>query len=296
MIGPLITGIDGISLTSEEKEILKHPLIAGVILFTRNFEENQQLIALCKEIKACNAQLSISVDHEGGRVQRFKTGFTAIPSMFEAAKIEEQSEVLPHIAWTLAAELLARNIDFSYTPCVDLKGISEVIKERAFSSDPHAVAVAAEHFITGLHAATFPSIIKHFPGHGSVGPDSHIAMPVDTRSWNEIEQDLHPFKMLIKKGLADAVMPAHVIYSEVDSLPACFSPVWLQSILREKLAFNGVIISDDMGMQGAVQIGDYPTRVKAALDAGCDAAGIQVAASADAAGCRCCRSWQCCVR
>ena len=271
MLGPIITGIDGKFLSQEECEVLKHPLINGVILFARNYEDTEQLLALTNSIKAIKPNLLVSVDHEGGRVQRFVKGFSQLPSMSDAFLLENTEQKLQDIGWTLAAELLACKVDYSYAPCVDVNGISQVIGSRAFSSEPEKVVVGAKALIKGLHSAGMKSVIKHFPGHGSVGPDSHIAMPVDTRSFADINEfDLLPFKQLIAEALADAVMPAHVIYSAVDENPACFSEFWLKNMLRHQLAFKGPVISDDMGMQGAVQVGDYPTRVKAALDAGCD--------------------------
>ena len=269
MLGPITTGIDDKTLSQEELELLAHPLVGGVILFSRNFENIEQLCALTKHIKTINPALLISVDHEGGRVQRFRDGFTELPSMSDAFMFANNG--LNDIGWTLAAELLACQIDFSYAPCVDVNGISQVVGNRAFSSEPMDVINGAKALIGGLHSAGMKSVIKHFPGHGSVGPDSHIAMPKDDRSFREISQfDLLPFKALIDLGIADAVMPAHVIYSEVDENPACFSPFWLQKVLRQQLGFNGPVISDDMGMQGAVQVGDYVTRVTKALQAGCD--------------------------
>lgn len=271
MLGPITTGIDDKFLSQEEYEVLKHPLINGVILFSRNYEDRDQLLALTNSIKAINPKLLVSVDHEGGRVQRFRDGFSQLPSMSDAFQLENASEKLHDIGWTLAAELLACKVDFSYAPCVDVNGISQVIGNRAFSSEPEKVVAGAKALIKGLHSAGMKSVIKHFPGHGSVGPDSHIAMPVDDRSIADItEYDLVPFKRLVAESLADAVMPAHVIYSEVDKNPACFSDFWLKTVLRKQLGFNGPVISDDMGMQGAVQVGDYPTRVAKALDAGCD--------------------------
>jgi beta-N-acetylhexosaminidase len=270
-LGPITTGIDGVSLSQEECDVLTHPLINGVILFTRNYQEPEQLLALCKSIKKLDPNLLISVDHEGGRVQRFQNSFTLLPTMQDAFTNAKNIVDLSYFGFTLAAELLASHIDFSYTPCVDINGISEVIGNRAFSSKPTDVIQAATHLIEGLNQAGMKNVVKHFPGHGSVGPDSHTAMPVDSRSLDEIlKADFLPFAHLVKNGLADAVMPAHVIYDQVDTKPACFSPFWLQTILRQQLKFDGAIISDDMGMQGAVQMGDYPTRVEHALLAGCD--------------------------
>lgn len=272
-MGPIITGIDGVSLTQEENELLAHPLVGGVILFSRNFAENAQLRALTQQIKTINPALTISVDHEGGRVQRFREGFSAIPSMREATRYNQNTPCLTELGWTLAAEVLAHGIDFSYTPVLDIDTVSTVIGNRAFADTPEQVTLAATTFIHGLKQTGMCNVTKHFPGHGSVVADSHIAMPVDERSFDEIKKwDMQPFINLIHHNLVDGVMPAHVIYPNVDALPACFSHYWLKSVLKKTLGFNGVIISDDMGMQGAVQIGDYPVRVQTALDAGCDAA------------------------
>ncbi|MDP4982288.1 beta-N-acetylhexosaminidase [Pseudoalteromonas tunicata] len=274
-MGPILTGISGLSLLPEEVEYLQHPLVAGVILFTRNYHDNEQLIALTAQIKKISPMLLISVDHEGGRVQRFRDGFSAIPAMFEATSFQKKhnSPILADLGFTLAAELRAHGVDFSFTPVLDLNGISQVITTRAFASSPIEVIDAAKHFIGGLHSAGVKNVVKHFPGHGSVGPDSHIAMPVDERSKAEIfNSDMSVFKALVDSGCADGVMPAHVIYPDCDPKPACFSDYWLKQVLRNKLGFKGPVFSDDMGMQGAVQMGDYVTRTQSALDAGCDLA------------------------
>jgi beta-N-acetylhexosaminidase len=271
-MGPIITGIDGTELSQIERELLTHPLVGGVILFSRNYAESTQLIELTRQIKLCKPELTISVDHEGGRVQRFRQGFSAIPSMRDASHFHKTSPCLTELGWTLAAEVLAHGIDFSYTPVLDIDTVSTVIGNRAFSDNPEDVVTSACDFIAGLKLAGMKNVAKHFPGHGSVVADSHIAMPIDERSLSDIQDwDMQPFVSLMTQNLIDGVMPAHVIYPEVDTLPACFSARWLQTILKQQIGFKGAIISDDMGMQGAVQIGDYPTRVKTALDAGCDA-------------------------
>ena len=272
-MGPIITGVDGLELSQEERELLSHPLIGGVILFTRNYQNFEQLRQLNKQIKSVNPRLTISVDHEGGRVQRFRDEFTEIPSMTACTKtLKSDLTQMQSIAWLLAAELRACGIDFSYTPVLDINAVSEVIGDRAFSNDIVEITEAAEQFIIGLRAAGVKNVAKHFPGHGSVIADSHIAMPVDTRPYDAIEyHDLVPFNKLIAKKLIDGVMPAHVIFDQVDDNPACFSHYWLQTVLRQKCNFGGAIISDDMGMQGAVQMGNYPKRVSSALNAGCDA-------------------------
>ena len=274
-MGPILTGINGLSLEQHEVEVLQHPLVAGVILFSRNYEDNEQLIALTQQIKAISPTLLISVDHEGGRVQRFRHGFSAIPSMADAGIAQGKStqEILLPLGFTLSAELRAHGIDFSFAPVLDINGISEVITNRAFSSEPDKAAVYAAQFISGMRRCGMKNVVKHFPGHGSVGPDSHIAMPIDERDKALIfSHDLRVFSQLMAQNLCDGVMPAHVIYSQCDEKPACFSTYWLQSVLRQQLQFNGVVFSDDLGMQGAVQMGDYLTRTKLALDAGCDIA------------------------
>lgn len=274
-MGPILTGIAGLTLQPEEIEYLQHPLVGGVILFSRNYFNNEQLCVLTAQIKKISPTLLICVDHEGGRVQRFRTGFSAIPAMQDAALFGKRSNrpILADLGFTLAAELRAHGVDFSFAPVLDLNGISQVITNRAFASSPNDVIDAAKQFISGLHRAGMKNVVKHFPGHGSVAPDSHIAMPVDERSKSEIFQsDLSVFKALFEAGCTDGVMPAHVIYPDCDSRPACFSDYWLKEVLRHQLGFKGPVFSDDMGMQGAVQMGDYVTRTQCALDAGCDMA------------------------
>ena len=274
-MGPILTGIDGLFLAQHEVEVLQHPLIGGVILFSRNYEDNQQLIALTKQIKAISPTLLISVDHEGGRVQRFRKGFSAIPAMADVGQNQSRlsEDILAPLGFTLSAELRAHGVDFSFAPVLDVNGISQVITNRAFSSEPNEVVRFAAQFISGMRRCGMKNVVKHFPGHGSVGPDSHIAMPVDEREKEQVfSHDLTAFAQLMAKNLCDGVMPAHVIYSQCDDKPACFSSYWLQSVLRQHLQFNGVVFSDDLGMQGAVQMGDYLTRTQLALDAGCDMA------------------------
>ena len=271
-ISPLMLDLDSIELTEEEKEILQHPLTGGVILFTRNYESIEQLEQLVQSIRSStNNDLLISVDHEGGRVQRFRSEFTELPAIAKLSENDHSEINAYQHGWLMAAEVRAMGIDFSFAPVLDINyGVSEVIGDRAFSQDPQVVSQLAAEYIKGMRGAGMASTGKHFPGHGAVTEDSHHEIPRDTRSREEIWQaDIIPFVELIKSGL-DAVMPAHVIYTEIDDKPAGFSPYWLQDILREELNFDGVIFSDDLTMEGASVMGGYTERAEAAMQAGCD--------------------------
>ncbi len=267
--GPVMLDIEGVSLTALDQEKLAHPNTGGVILFTRNYEEPAQLAALTQSIRqARRGPLLIAVDHEGGRVQRFHAGFTRLPP---AAAYTEFPGLAESAGWLMAAELLACGLDFSFAPVLDIDyGVSEIIGDRAFAAGPEQTAALALAFMRGMRAAGMASVGKHFPGHGGVGPDSHLTLPVDERSLNDIRAgDLIPFRRLIDAGL-DAIMPAHVLYPQIDPLPAGFSSMWLQQILRRELEFQGAILSDDLNMAGADCAGDYPQRAELALQAGCD--------------------------
>ncbi len=271
-ISPLMLDLEGIALSSEEKELLEHPLIGGVIFFTRNFESVEQLKVLVDEVRSASKQpLLISVDHEGGRVQRFRSEFTVLPPIASLSD-NEQAEVNAYAhGWLMAAEVRSMDIDFSFAPVLDVNyGVSEVIGDRSFNKDPQVISLLASEYIKGMREAGMASTGKHFPGHGAVTEDSHLQIPRDHRSREDIwKTDIVPFSKLIKEGL-DAVMPAHVIYSEVDDKPAGFSPYWLQQVLRGELNFDGVIFSDDLTMEGASVMGGYPERAEAAMEAGCD--------------------------
>ncbi len=267
----------GTELTAEDEARLGHPLVGGVILFKRNFASVAQLTRLTSAIRALRpTPLLIAVDHEGGRVQRFHEGFTRIPAMRELGRIwdhhPQRARYLAHQAgFVLGAELRGWGVDFSFTPVLDVDyGTSGVIGDRAFHSDPEAISELAHHLLLGLKQAGMHTVGKHFPGHGYVAADSHLAIPVDERKFVDIELcDLVPFRQMISYGLT-AIMPAHVIYPAVDSRPAGFSPVWLKDILRGRLGFEGCIFSDDLSMEGATVAGGIVERASAALNAGCD--------------------------
>ena len=276
-LGPVMADVAGLTMTDAERTRLLHPSVGGVILFKRNYESAQQLAALCQEIHALRSpHLLIGVDHEGGRVQRFREGFTAIPPMRAIGQVwDEHPQRARRLArdagYIIGAELRAAGVDFSFAPVLDLDyGNSGVIGDRAFHRNPQAVTDLAHALVLGLHEAGVSAVGKHFPGHGFVAADSHKAIPVDERCLTDIEfADLLPFRQMIDMGLA-GIMPAHVIYPRVDANPAGFSHKWLSEILRGQLGFEGVIFSDDLVMEGASVAGDIRQRAVAALQAGCD--------------------------
>jgi beta-N-acetylhexosaminidase len=269
--------VAGLELTPDDIERLQHPQVGGVILFARNFAAPLQLIQLAHSIReARTPHLVIAADHEGGRVQRFKHGFTPIPPMRELGKLWNRDPAQALAAargcgFVIGSELQAHGVDFSFAPVLDVDyGESSVIGDRALHDDPNVIAVLAEALQAGLSAAGMSSVGKHFPGHGYVRADSHHEVPVDERTLTEITQrDLIPFQRMVRSGMG-GVMPAHVIYPKVDSKPAGFSSTWLQKILREKLGFDGLIFSDDLSMEGASTAGGVMARANAALNAGCD--------------------------
>lgn len=274
--GPLMLDVAGTCLTDEDRQLLQAPEVGGLILFARNFENTEQLCDLTASLRACRPDLIIGVDHEGGRVQRFRSGFTRLPAMGQLGRLFDTDpaaalSLSQDIGWLLASELQACDIDLSFTPVLDLDlGRSSVIGDRGFHAQPDVVSQLAAALMAGMHEAGMPATGKHFPGHGYVEADSHLALPEDERSLAAIlAQDMVPFVRLIKAGL-DAIMPAHVIYRQVDSRTAGFSPLWLQDWLREHLQFDGVIFSDDLSMEGASVAGGYAGRIQAALAAGCD--------------------------
>jgi beta-N-acetylhexosaminidase len=275
--GPVMLDVVGKRLTPEDEARLRHPLVGGVILFTRNYDTPGQLAELTSSIHALRTPpLLIAVDHEGGRVQRFREGFTRIPPMRELGREwDEHPKHARHLAqqtgFVLASELRACGVDFSFTPVLDVDyGESTVIGDRAFHSDLQAIAELAHSLLMGLKQGGMPTVGKHFPGHGFVRADSHLEIPVDERSYTDIElSDLIPFQQMVNYGLT-AVMPAHVIYPKIDPRPAGFSKIWLKDILRGELGFEGCIFSDDLSMEGATVAGGIVQRAEAALNAGCD--------------------------
>lgn len=278
-LGPLMVDLVGTTISETEKELLKKPEVGGVILFTRNFESVEQITALAEDIHNIRTpRLLIAVDHEGGRVQRFREGFSRIPAAAVYAKaahndLDRSRQLAEKAGWLMAVELRACGIDFSFAPVLDLAhGLSGVIGDRAFHSNPATVARLAYAFMHGMNKAGMKAVGKHFPGHGGVVEDSHIAMPVDHRELDELlNKDIIPFKYMIENRLA-GIMPAHVIYDKIDNKPAGYSSFWLENILRQRFGFQGVIFSDDLSMEAACVAGGYGERAEAALKAGCDMA------------------------
>jgi len=275
-LGPLMIDLRGTELDAEERELLTHPLVGGVILFTRNYSDPEQLTRLVSAIHGSrNPPLIVGVDHEGGRVQRFRNGFSHLPA---ARRIGHEFDVdaragvqlARRMGWLMAAELRAHGVDVSFAPCVDLDyGISEVIGDRAFHSRPDAVAQLSVAYMMGMRDAGMAATAKHFPGHGAVTADSHVCLPVDRRELADLADDLIPYRRLIANALP-AVMVAHVQFPAVDARPASSSSRFLHGVLREELAFGGTIFADDLSMGGAAAAGDIIVRAERTLAAGCD--------------------------
>jgi beta-N-acetylhexosaminidase len=269
--------VAGTELTAEDVEILRHPLVGGVILFTRNYADPAQLTALVAAIHAARTPaLIVAVDHEGGRVQRFRSGFSVLPPLRRIGKefdLDARAgvDLARHMGWLMAAELRACGVDLSFAPCVDLDyGVSEIIGDRAFHSKATAVSQLAVAYMHGMRDAGMAATAKHFPGHGAVVADSHVAAPVDRRPYVDLDDDLMPYRRLIANGLP-AVLAAHVLFPEVDSdAVASVSPRWIKDILRGDLGFKGVVFTDDMSMAGAAVAGDVVVRSRRALEAGSD--------------------------
>lgn len=275
-LGPLMVDVAGKTLSPEDREVLRHPLVGSVILFTRNYSDPEQLAALVADIRSLRSPpLLVAVDHEGGRVQRFRSDFSVLPPMrrvgLEYDLDHQQGLAMARsLNWLMAAELRAVGIDFSFAPCVDLDyGVSEIIGDRAFHSDPDIVAKLTLAAVQGMRQAGMAATAKHFPGHGAVVADSHLALPVDRRELADLAADLLPYRRLIPNELA-AVMMGHVLFPAVDSVPASFSRRWVSEILRGELDFRGVVFADDLTMEGASAMGSVVDRAEAALAAGCD--------------------------
>jgi len=275
-LGPLMVDIAGRELAAEDRDVLRHPLVGSVILFTRNYENPEQLAALVAQIRALRSPpLLVAVDHEGGRVQRFRSGFSVLPPMRRVGQeydldARQGLAMARALNWLMAAELRALGIDFSFAPCVDLDyGVSEIIGDRAFHTDAETVAKLAMAAVAGMREAGMAATAKHFPGHGAVVADSHLALPVDRRELADLTQDMLPYRRLIANELA-AVMMAHVLFPAVDQVPASFSRRWVTDILRGEFDFRGVVFADDLTMEGASAVGGIVERAEAALAAGCD--------------------------
>ncbi|MCU0934599.1 MAG: beta-N-acetylhexosaminidase [Gammaproteobacteria bacterium] len=276
-LGPVMIDLAGTALAPEDRELLRHPLVGGVILFSRNYESPEQLAALAAEVHALRTPpLLVTVDHEGGRVQRFRDGFAPLPAAARYGEVYDRSpatalRLAETGGWLMAAELRAVGVDLSFAPVLDLnRGVSHVIGDRAFHARPEVVADLARAFMRGMQRAGMAAVGKHFPGHGSVAADSHDALPVDPRPLADIRaEDLLTFERMVRFGLP-AIMPAHVVFPAVDDRPAGFSRTWIEGILRGQLGFQGAVVSDDLSMAGATFVADRGERAKAALDAGCD--------------------------
>ncbi len=276
-LGPVMMDLEGLEVMPEEKEILAHPQVGGVLLFARNYSDPEQLRDLVDSIhKIRQPRLLVAVDQEGGRVQRFRDFFTRLPPVSHLGEIYDRDRrrargLAQITGWLMAAELRALGIDISFAPVLDLdSGVCAVIGDRAFHSDPEAVADLAQSYQGGMHQAGMAGTGKHFPGHGGVNEDSHYDLPVDQRHFEDLEmEDLLPFERIIHAGLA-AIMSAHVVFPEIDPQPASFSNFWLQEVLRERLGFQGVIFSDDLSMGAAASVGEPWERAERALQAGCD--------------------------
>ena len=268
-IGPIMIDISGTTLSQYDKEKITHPNTGAIILFARNYAEPLQVAELCQQIKAARkGAILIAVDQEGGRVQRFQNGFTRLPPV---AAYAENSTLTEDAGWLMASELLVLGVDFSFAPVLDIDcGVSQIIGNRSFSEDCALACQLASSFTKGMHSAGMAATGKHFPGHGSVALDSHLALPVDERDFDSIySKDILPFKQLIDEGL-EGIMPAHVVYPAIDELPAGFSAIWVNEILRKQLGFNGAVFSDDLSMEGAACVGDFTERARLARQAGCD--------------------------
>ena len=275
-LGPLMVDIAGTELTPDDVQVLSHPLVGSVILFSRNYRDVAQVSRLTAAIRAVRTpSLLIAVDHEGGRVQRFREGFTRLPPARSLGRRydEDRREGLSlaqAAGWLMASELRAVGVDFSFAPCVDLDhGVSEIIGDRAFHRDPDAVAALAVAYMSGMREAGMAATAKHFPGHGAVFADSHVALPIDRRNFVDLEPDIRPYRLLIENHLA-GVMGAHVVFPAVDPRPASLSRRWVSGVLRGELGFHGCVFADDLTMAGAAAFGGVIERAELAFAAGCD--------------------------
>jgi beta-N-acetylhexosaminidase len=275
-LGPLMVDIAGTELSVEDTRVLAHPMVGSVLLFTRNYTDPRQIAALTAAIRALRSpHLLIAVDHEGGRVQRFREGFTRLPAARLLGRQYDEDRrdglaLAQSVGWLMASELRAVGVDFSFAPCVDLDyGVSEIIGDRAFHSDPDAVAALAVATLSGMREAGMAAVAKHFPGHGAVVADSHVALPVDRREFADLEADIRPYRPLIDNNVP-GILAAHVVFPAIDTLPASLSKRWITGVLRGELGFHGCVFADDLSMAGAVAFGNVVERAELAIAAGCD--------------------------
>jgi len=276
-LGPVMLDIDGLALSPADRDLLKEPAVGGVILFSRNYESAEQIADLVSDIRALRSPtLLIAVDHEGGRVQRFRQGFTAVPPMRRIGReydsdAESGLRAARQAGWVIGSELRAAGIDLCFAPCLDLDwGVSEIIGNRAFHAKPEVVAELASAFSRGLRSAGMAAVGKHFPGHGAVLADSHLKLPIDRRDYGIVLDDMRPYERLIGNGVLTGVMLAHIIYEKIDAQPAGFSEYWIQRELRSRLGFGGAVFCDDLSMQATRDYGNMGERSRLALRAGCD--------------------------
>ena len=276
-LGPVMLDIEGLTLSPADRDLLREPAVGGLILFSRNYESVEQLADLVTEVRSLRSPpLLIAVDHEGGRVQRFRDGFTRVPPMQRVGREFDRDAAAGRQAardagWLIGSELRAAGIDLAFAPCVDLDwGVSEVIGARAFHRDPEIVAELADEFSRGMRSAGMAAVAKHFPGHGAVVADSHLQLPVDRRDYGAILDDMRPYERLVSNGSIAAVMTAHIVYEKIDELPASFSSYWLQQELRSRLGFGGAVFCDYLSMKATVSYGTIGERARLALEAGCN--------------------------
>ena len=276
-LGPVMLDIEGTTLSPADRDLLREPAVGGVILFTRNYESVEQVTDLVSEIRALRSPpLLVAVDHEGGRVQRFREGFTLIPPMRRIGREYDRDsaaglQAAREAGWLIASELRAAGIDLSFGPCVDLDwGVSEIIGNRSFHRRPDVVADLANAFARGLRSAGMAAVAKHFPGHGAVLADSHLKLPVDRREYGLVLDDMRPYERLVNNGSIAGVMLAHIVYEQIDAQPAGFSPYWIQRELRDRVGFGGAVFCDDLSMKATDSYGSMAQRARLALEAGCD--------------------------
>ncbi|GAB1259597.1 beta-N-acetylhexosaminidase [Aurantivibrio plasticivorans] len=274
-LGPVMVDLIGTEITKDDRALLLNPLVGGVIFFARNIESREQIFALVSAVRDIRPELLLAVDQEGGRVQRLRDGYTRLPPMQAFLPLYRTNQehtlgLVKDCGWLMASEVLATGMDFSFAPVLDVDdAYCSVIADRSFSNKPEEVVELASAFLAGMHEAGMATTGKHFPGHGSVVGDSHLELPVDDRPMDDIKaRDLVPFMRLQHE--LDAVMPAHIVFSDVDPMPVGFSSKWLQEFLRGDLAYQGVIFSDDLDMAGARSAGSFTDRARQALAAGCD--------------------------